>query len=132
MKFKNIAKYGMLLTEGAEDVSHGLDVEIDAEGGVTVTSRDGRQFVTESHGGFHVPAAFLANGVYTFRIGQTVSAAIAVKDGEAMRYVESTAEEISNMWIAIGELIERAERAEEKAEAARVAVEEFREGYRTE
>ena len=132
MKFKKIAKYGMLLTEGAEDVTSGLEVEIDADGPVTVTSRDGRQYITTSYGGFYVPAAFLANGIYTFRIGETVSAAFIVADGTAMRYVESTMEEIVNMWIAVGKILERAERAEEKAEAARAAVEEFREGYRTE
>ena len=132
MKFKKIAKYGMLLTEGAEDVSRGLDVEIDADGPVTVTSRDGRQFITESYGGFHVPAAFLANGTYTFTIGETVSAPFGVVNGEAIRCIDSTTEEIVNMWIAVGEILERAESAEEKAEAARAAVEEFRDGYRTE
>lgn len=132
MKYKKCGNFGVLMTEEAEDVKYGLTFEIDSEGPVTVTRSDGRQYTTVSDGAFFIPAAFLIGGRYSFTVGDVRCAAFRVEDGKAFRAIDSVYDEISNMWIAIAELVGRAESAEREAEAARAAVEEFRDGYRTE
>lgn len=132
MRYKVCGRFGVLMSEGSESISGGLPVEIDAAGLVTLTRGDGKQYVTETQGNFLVPSAFLINGRYSFTVGDIKCAAFRVFNGCAARCVDSTYEEIANMWVAVAEILERAEDAEEKANEAKETVEEFRTGYRTE
>ena len=135
MKYKKCGKHGVLITTSHESTSSGLSIEIDTTGTVTVTRLgDGKQYVTKTDGKgkFFVPSAFLINGKYGLRVGEITCAPFGVSGGEAFMLIDSFTEEIIGMWTAIAELIALVESAEKQSEAARVAVEEFRSGYRTE
>lgn len=132
MKFKCCGEIAALMTLGVEHINGRLDIEVDANGEAVVTRNDGAQYVTNSSGGFSIPSSFLRDGRYTFRIGDVRSTSFIVCGNEAQRYTDAYAEEIANMWVAIGGISEAVDRAVNEARQAKEDVEEFRDGYRTE
>ena len=133
MKFKICGKIAACLTLGVERFNGRLEIEVDADGDVIITRQDGRQMHTESRGGgFYIPSAFLRDGRFTFTVNGIPSTAFQVRGNEAMRFTDSFAEEIANMWIAIADIAQKAGGAEELARRAMEDVEVFRDGYRTE
>ena len=132
MKFKCCGEVAALMTLGVEQINGRLDIEVDADGEAVVTRDDGMQYVTSSSGGFAIPSSFLRDGRYTFRVGGVRSTSFIVSGGSAQRYTDSYAEEIANMWVAIGGISEAVDRAVSAAQQARDDVELFRDGYRTE
>lgn len=133
MKYKICDDIGVLISKGAESVEKGLEIEIDAEEAAVVTRFDGRQYVVKvNNGKFKVPSSFLIDGVYTLTVGKVKCTAFLVSGGRAMRYTESFGEEISAMWRVIAGIYDTAKQAEEAALSAEAAVEEFRDGYKTE